>query len=94
MKNKQSINFPDLNLRDYGSAQQEAYIKSFSQRTGEQAGHLLANFLEGILSLFVADRSYTGARPSVGSPGSELSPAVPPRSEILLTAYEIAALLK
>ena len=93
MKNQQSINFTDLNLKDHSGAQREAYIKSFSQKTGEQAGQLLANFLEGILSLFVADRSYTGARPSVGSPGSELSPAVPPRSEILLTAYEIAALL-
>jgi len=93
MKNPQSINFTDLNLKDHSGAQRQAYIKSFSQRTGEQAGQLIANFLDGILSLFLAVGSRNAVRSPVVPPGSVMSPAVPPRSEILLTAYEIAALL-
>ena len=49
MKNPQSINFTDLNLKDHSGAQREAYIKSFSQRTGEQAGQLVTDFLAGNL---------------------------------------------
>jgi excisionase family DNA binding protein len=93
MKNQQSINFTDLNLKDHSDTQREAYIKSFSQRTGEQAGQLIANFLDGILSLFLAEGSRSAVRSPVVPPGSVMSSAVPPRSEILLTAYEIAALL-
>lgn len=93
MKNPQSINYTDLNLKDHSGTQREAYIKSFSQRTGEQAGQLIANFLDGILSLFLAEVSHSAIRSPVVPPGSVMSPAVPPRSERLLTAYEIAALL-
>src|SRR5450759_4849613 len=93
MKNPQSINFTDLNLKDQSGAQGEAFIKSFSQRTGEQAGKLVADFLDGILFLFLSDRSHSSARSPLVPPGSVMSPAIPTRSEILLTAYEIAALL-
>lgn len=93
MKNPQSINYTDLNLKDHSGTQREAYIKSFSQRTGEQAGQLIVNFLDGILSLFLAEVSHSAIRSPVVPPGSVMSPAVPPRSERLLTAYEIAALL-
>ena len=93
MKNPQSTNFTDLNLKDHSGAQREAYIKSFSQRTGEQAGHLIANFLDGILSLFLAEGSRSAVRSPVVPPSFVLSPTVPPKSEKPLTAYEIAIFL-
>jgi excisionase family DNA binding protein len=93
MKNPQSINFTDLNLKDQSGTQREAYIKSFSQRTGEQAGQLIANFLDGILSIFLADRSRSSSRSPIIPPSFVLSSTVPPKSEILLTAYEIAIFL-
>ena len=93
MKTPQSTNFTDLNLEHHNDVQQAAYIKSFSQRTGEQAGKLVADFIDGILFLFFVDRSLGSVRSLAVPHSSELSPAVPQKSEILLTAYEIAIFL-
>jgi excisionase family DNA binding protein len=93
MKPPQSTNFTDLNLEHHSDVQQAAYIKSFSQRTGEQARQLVTDFLAGILHLVLEDRSRSSVRFLTDLPSSELSLAVPPKSEILLTAYEIAVIL-
>jgi excisionase family DNA binding protein len=93
MKYPQSTNFTDLSQEHHSDVHREAYIKSFSQRTGEQAGQLIGNFLDGILFLFLAERSPRSVRSPVVTPGSELSPAFSAKADKLLTAYEIAFVL-
>ena len=62
----------------------ESDIRSFSQRIGEDAGQLVANFLAGILVLLVADKPL---------PVPVRMSAVSQGSEELMTAYEVAELL-
>lgn len=93
MKNTQPAHFSDINPEYQSNVHREAYIKSFSQRTGEQAGKLIGDFLDGILFLFLVNRSPGSVRSPAVSPSSELAPAVPSKSEKLLTAYEIAIVL-
>ena len=93
MKNTQPAHFSDINPEYQSNVHREAYIKSFSQRTGEQTGKLIGDFLDGILFLFLGNRSPGSVRSPAGHPSSELAPVVPPKSEKLLTAYEIAIVL-
>ena len=93
MKNTQPAHISDRNPEQQSNVHREAYIKSFSQRTGEQAGKLIGDFLDGILFLFLVNRSPGSVRSPAVSPSSELAPAVPSKSEKLLTAYEIAIVL-
>ena len=57
MKSTNPTYFSDLNHEPQSDEHREAYIKSFSQQTGEQAGKLVADFLAGILFLLLVDRS-------------------------------------
>ena len=75
--------FSDLNPEPQSDKHREAHTKSFSQRTGEQAGQLVADFLAGILSLLLVDRSRSFGQ----------SHSVTPKPEKLLNAYEIAVIL-
>ena len=93
MKSINPTNLSDLHHELQRGALGETDIKSFSQRTGEQAGHLITDFLAGILFLFLVDRLPRSVRSLAVPPSSELSPAVPPKSEKLLTAPEIAIVL-
>jgi excisionase family DNA binding protein len=93
MKSTNPTNSSDLHYELQSGALGETYIKSFSQRTGEQAGKLIADFLDGILFLFLVNRSPGSVRSPAVPPRSKLSPAVPPKSENLMTAYEIAIFL-
>jgi hypothetical protein len=83
MKSTNPTNISDLHHEFQSGALGETYIKSFSQRTGEQARHLINDFLAGILILFLVDRLPTSAH----------SAAVTPNSDKLMTAHEIAAIL-
>ena len=71
---------------------QEAYIRSFPQRTGEQAGQFLTEFLTGILVLLLADRSPGTGRSTVVTQGSSTkrAPVITQGLEKLMTAYEVA----
>ena len=93
MKSTNPTNLSDLHQELLSGTLGETYIKSFSQRTGEQAGQLVADFLTGILFLFLVGRLQGSVRSLAVPSSSELAPAVPPKSEILLTAYEIAIVL-
>lgn len=87
MNNSNSIHFPNSD-RKYG----EAYIKSFAQRTGEQAGLIVSDFLTGILVLLLADRT-TGKTSSTvvnRGVGPLLSQVDTNQLEKLLTANEVA----
>lgn len=83
MKSTNPTNLSDLHHELQSGALGETYIKSFSQRTGEQAGHLITNFLQGILFLFLVDRLPRSAQPPAGTPNSDK----------LMTAHEIADIL-
>ena len=93
MKNTQTAHFSDINPEYQSNVHREAYIKSFSQRTGEQVGKLIGDFLDGLLFLFLVNRSPSSLRSQGIATSSELAPAVPSKSEKLLTAPEIAIVL-
>ncbi len=83
MKSTNPTYFSDLNHKPHSDEHREAHIKSFSQRTREQAGQLVAAFLVGILFLLLVDRSQSSVQ----------SPAITPKSEKLMTANEVAVIL-
>jgi|GEM_PF-3560115 hypothetical protein len=83
MKSTNPTNLSDIHHELQSVSLGETYIKSFSQRTGEQAGQLVADLLAGILFLVLVNKS----------PKSVQQLAVTPKSEKLLTAYEIAVIL-
>ena len=83
MKSTNPTNLSDLHHELQSGALGETNIKSFSQRTGEQAGHLITDFLAGILFLFLVDRLPRSAQPPAGTPNSDR----------LMTAHEIADIL-
>jgi hypothetical protein len=79
MKNTQPAHYYDLNHEHQRDVHREANIKSFPQRIGKQAGKLVADFLDGILFLFLVDRSPGSGRLPAVPPSSELSPAIHPK---------------
>ena len=87
MKPSNPIHFPDLDHEH-----RQAFIRSFSQRTGEQAGQFLTEFLAGILVLLMAERPPGTGRATVVTQGSKpgRTPVVNQGSEKLLTANDVA----
>ena len=87
MRPSNPIHFPDLDHEH-----RQAFIRSFSQRIGEQAGQFLTEFFTGILVLLLADRPPGIGRATVVNQGSrtERTPVVNQGSVKLLNANDVA----
>lgn len=83
MKSTNPTNSSDLHHELQSGALGETYIKSFSQRTREQAGKLIADFLDGILFLFLVNRSPSSVRSPAPLRGLNCHPRFPLSQKIL-----------